>query len=280
LVTVGVIYDHPRWEEKAITSALKDLGVDVELIHVESTPLVLGEACCSIDVAVQRSLSLSAAVESSYVVESWGVEVLNSGWVIQASGDKVATLSLLSRAGVPVPRSVVLVSRKGLGKVLPPGPPWVVKPVSGSWGRMVARARDMEELEQLLEYKEYSRLPASRVHLVQEYVRKPGRDVRVFTLGGEVLTAIYRVSNHWITNTSRGASAVPADVDGELEEIALKASEALGGGFLGIDVMEDPATGLIVNEVNAVPEFRNTVRVTGKRIHMDVARHLLRIAKR
>ena len=139
---VGVLYDHPRWEEKAIVSALRDLGAGVELIHVESTPLMLGEPCCSLDAAVQRSLSLSTAVASSYIVESWGVEVLNRGWVIQASGDKVATLSLLSRAGVPVPRSVVLVGREGLGKVLPPGPPWVVKPVHGSWGRMVARARD------------------------------------------------------------------------------------------------------------------------------------------
>ena len=280
MVTVGVIYDHPRWEEKAIINALKMLGAGVELIHAESTPLEVGSPCCRIDVAIQRSVSFSTALSTTFTIESWGVEVLNPGSVTYIAGDKIATLSILARNSIPTPSTIVSVGRSGLNGRMPPGPPWVLKPVIGSWGRYIAKARDIEELNQLLEYKEGFKGLFTRIHLIQEYIRKPGRDIRVFTLGDQVLTGIYRVSDNWITNTSRGGIAKPVDMTPELEELAVKASRALGGGFLGIDIFEDPNRGYLVNEVNAVPEFRNTVRVTGRRIELDVARHLINLAKR
>lgn len=281
MTVVALLYDHPRWEEKAVAEALRGLGARVELVQVESKPLAVGEPCCSLDIALERSVSFSNAVSSAFTAESWGVKVLNPGSTIYLAGDKVATLSLLAARGIPVPRTAVLSGSRALeAGGLPPGPPWVVKPVIGSWGRMVARARDVEELEQLLSYKEAARGLYSRIHLVQEYVEKPGRDLRVFTLGDGVVAAIYRVSSHWITNTSRGARAEPARVDGEARELALRAAEALGGGFLGIDLLEDPERGLLVNEVNAVPEFRNTVRVTGVRVHEELARYALEEARR
>ncbi len=278
--SIALLYDHPRWEEKAILQALKDIGADARLLHVETTPLRIGEPCCPIDLALERSVSFSNAVSTAFAVESWGVKVLNPGTVIYLAGDKVATLSLLASHRVPVPETTVLSGSNRINGSLPPGPPWVVKPVIGSWGRMVARARDLEELEQLLSYKEAARGLYSRIHLVQEYIEKPGRDIRVFTLGDRVVAAIYRVSSHWITNTSRGARAEPAPVTGEIEDLALRAAEALGGGFLGVDLLEDPERGLLVNEVNAVPEFKNTVRVTGVRVHMEVAGYAVEEARR
>ncbi len=277
--TITFFYDHPRWEEKAILESLRSLGARVETVRPGTGPLRIGQQGAVSDIAVVRNVSLSNALSSAFIAESWGLEPVNSSWTIYVAGDKIATLSLLARSGVPIPRTEVLQYRESAGGI-EMEPPWVVKPVLGSWGRMVALARDRIELEQLLEYKEALRGLYSRVHIVQEYVEKPGRDIRVFTLGGEVLTAIYRVSSHWITNTSRGARAEPAPVDGELEDLASRVSDLMGGGFLGIDLMEHPDRGLLVNEVNAIPEFRNTVRVTGRRIHEDLARYIIGRARR
>ncbi|MCE4602715.1 MAG: lysine biosynthesis enzyme LysX, partial [Desulfurococcales archaeon] len=134
--TIALLYDHPRWEEKAILQALKDMGADTRLIHVEYTPLRIGEPCCPLDLALERSVSFSNAVATAFAAESWGVKVLNPGTVIYLAGDKVATLSLLASHGVPVPETTILSGSNNLDRGLPQGPPWVVKPVIGSWGRI------------------------------------------------------------------------------------------------------------------------------------------------
>ncbi len=157
----------------------------------------------------------------------------------------------------------------------------MVKPVSGSWGRMVAVARDEEELRALLDHRSYLPGVDSRVFLIQEFVRKPGRDIRVFVVGGEVCAAIYRVSDDWITNTARGAKAVPVNnIDRELEEVAVKAAEAVGAEVAGVDILEDPGRGYLVSEVNPVPEFKNTVRATGVALHQRIAEYVISVARR
>ena len=40
-----------------------------------------------------------------------------------------------------------------------------------------------------------------RVFYIQEYINKPGRDIRAFVIGDQCIGAIYRYSENWITNT-------------------------------------------------------------------------------
>ena len=277
--SITIIYDHPRWEEKAIRRALESLGARVRLLHIHDSSIEVapGEG----GVALQRSVSFSNALASTIALETRGYLVVNSSESIAVCGNKLWTLSKLVKAGIPVPRTLVSFSLdraiRDAGKL---GWPLVTKPLLGSWGRLVARVDGPEALRSILEYRE--RIPGlySRVHMLQEYIDKPGRDIRVFTLNDEPLVAIFRVSNHWITNTSRGGRAEPAPLDPELEDLASRAARALGGGFLGLDVFEDGERGYLVNEANAVPEFRNTVRVTGYPLHVRIAEYLVSVARR
>lgn len=281
MVSIALIYDIARWEEKALLEASRKLSVNMTPIHVKSKVFPVEGLSENVEIGLQRSLSHAIALSSTVLFESSGLRVVNTSKAISLAQDKLWTLTLLSKAGIPTPKTIVAFSEQSAmeaAKIL--GYPVVVKPVNGSWGKLVSLVEDDETLRVILEHKTFINNPQFKIHLIQEYVRKPGRDIRVFVVGDEVPVAIYRVSSHWITNTARGGSAVPAPIDEELGNLALKASEALGVEVSGIDVFEDPERGYLVNEVNAVPDFRNTVAVTGYDLPAKIVEYLVREAKR
>lgn len=194
------------------------------------------------------------------------------------AGDKVFSTLKLSKK-VPVPRWGVSFSENSAKKIAEElGYPIVSKPVFGSWGRLLAKINDKDSLEGLLEHKKWMKNPLYNIHYFQEFIQKPGRDIRSYVIGGEFITAIYRYSDHWITNTARGGRAEPCD-NSEVEEISIKAWEAFGDGALAIDIFESP-NGLLVNEVNPNMEFKNATRVTGVNIAEKLVEYAVEVAKR
>ncbi|RME34006.1 MAG: RimK family alpha-L-glutamate ligase, partial [Thermoflexia bacterium] len=147
------------------------------------------------------------------------------------------------------------------------GYPVVLKPAVGSWGRLIGRANDREAAEALLLHKATLGGPAHSVFYIQEYIPKPGRDIRAMVVGDEVIYAIYRRSEHWITNTARGAEALPCPLTPEIAELALRAARAVGGGILAVDLLEDADGRLLVSEVNHTPEFHGAMEV----VEVDIA---------
>ena len=282
MTAVAMVYDVARWEERAILEAARRKSVRVELLHLRAQPLAVnGKLPVSVDVFLQRSLSHVAALSSTLALESMGARVVNNSRSIAVAHDKLWTLALLSAHGIPTPRTLVAFSEesalKAAGEL---GYPVVVKPINGSWGRLVSLVDDSETLRVIVEHRTYMNNPMLKVHLVQEFVRKPGRDIRVFVVGEEVPVAIYRVSQHWITNTARGGKAVPAPIDDELRELSIKTARVVGVEVAGLDIFEDPERGYLVNEVNAVPDFRNTVVVTGYDLAGKIVDYLVSIARR
>ena len=121
---------------------------------------------------------------------------------------------------------------------------------------------DRDAAEAILEHKETLGGYQHGIFYIQELIRKPGRDIRAFVVGERTIAAIYRHSEHWITNTARGASASNCPVTPQLDGICMDAARAVGGGLLAIDVVESER-GLQVIEVNATMEFRNSIAPTG-----------------
>ena len=142
------------------------------------------------------------------------------------------------------------------------GYPLVVKPIYGSWGRMICRALDQESLEEILELRENMQSPHFKIHYLQEYIEKPGRDIRAYYVWGDVPVAIYMVSSRWKTNTALGGRAVKADLTPEQVELVKRAGEVMGGGILGVDLVEKGDQNLVL-ELNGIPQYKNVVRVTG-----------------
>jgi [lysine-biosynthesis-protein LysW]--L-2-aminoadipate ligase len=264
---IGVAYDYIRWEERAIIDAIRKLGHEVKPIQVSKKVFWLTEmnGFSGLDFVIQRCVSFYRALTSTAIFEEQGVTVVNSFRVIRDCEDKLYTTLRLSRNNIPVPRTAVSFSREGCLSIAEElGYPLVVKPIYGSWGRMVSRALDRDSLLEIIEFREYMQSPHFKVHYIQEYVDKPSRDIRAFYFWGEIPAAIYRVSSSWRTNTALGGVAVEAKLDNELIEIVKKSGDIMGGGVLGIDILESRDGRYLVSEVNAIPEFRNTVRVTGK----------------
>lgn len=269
---VGIVYDLIRWEEKDLMRAVRELGHEAVPLQVTREVFWLDRGDrYDLDLAFQRCVSFYRSIASTIILEEKGIPVVNSSRVLMGCEDKLYTTARLARRGVPVPRTAIAFSREACVEAAEElGYPLVVKPIYGSWGRMIARALDRESLEEILEFRENMQSPHFKVHYLQEYVEKPGRDIRACYIWGDVPAAIYRVSDRWKTNTALGGRAVPASLSEEQLELVRRAGDELGGGVLGVDLVERGSESLVL-EVNGIPQYRNISRVTG----VDVSRAIV-----
>jgi [lysine-biosynthesis-protein LysW]--L-2-aminoadipate ligase len=179
---------------------------------------------------------------------------------------------------VPTPRTLLAYTIDSALKACEMiGYPAVIKPVTGSWGRLLAKVNGPEQARTILTQKSDLGSYHHNIYYIQEYIAKPGRDIRAYVVGDRVLAASYRTSEHWITNTARGAVATDCPVTPELESIVLAAARAVGGGILAVDVVESPR-GLLVVEANHTMEFRNSITTTGVDIPARIAAHAVALA--
>lgn len=279
-VTLGVFYTIVRPEEKAILAAAHQRGVPTQPIDDGSVTFGLDRPPGLPDVLLNRSVSHTRSVYAARCYEHYGVPVVNSADVTDLAGDKVRTSLRLAERGIPTPRTVVALSAEAAMKALDEvGYPAVLKPAVGSWGRLMAKVRDAEEAEQVLEHKAALTSPVHSIIYVQEYVAKPGRDLRAFVIGQECVAAMYRHSPHWRTNAARGATTEATPLSDELSELSIRAAEAVGGGVLAVDLMESPS-GLVVHEVNPTPEFKALAAATGVDVAGRIVEHAVAVGRR
>lgn len=276
---VALLCSRVRVEEKLLRDALGRQGAVVERIDDREILLDLEHPWRDVDVVLERSLSQTTARAALQVFEGWGVPTVNTHAVTARCADKLATSAALVAAGIPMPRTVVAFSpESALDAVERIGYPVVLKPITGSWGRLLARINDRDAAEALFEHKAQLGSAEHSVFYVQAHCAKPSRDIRVFVVDGQVICAIYRESAHWITNTARGATTRNCPITTEIASLSTRAAHAVGGGVLAVDLLED-ADRLLVSEVNATMEFRNSIDVTGVDIPGRVASYVIGAAR-
>ena len=229
---------------------------------------------------LQRCVSHYRNIYSTAALESMGHTVVNSFQTAWTSSDKLFGSIALAKAGVPTPKTRVAFTEEGVLKALKElGYPAVLKPVVGSWGRLAAKLKDEDFARAILEDRELMH-PSYQVYYLQEYVERPPRDIRTFVIGDRTIAAIYRISaGDWRTNTARGGRAEPCKITKEIDEISVKAAKAVGGRFVGVDLMESK-DGLLCHEVNNTTEFKNTVPATGVDIPKLIVDYLVSLQKR
>ncbi len=275
---IGVLYSRVRVEEKWIFENLEKRGLAYDKIDDRRAVLSLADPgrWLEYDVVIERSLSFTNGLYITQVLNAWGVPTVNLARVAATCGDKLASSLALAQAGVPQPRVwVAFTPEAALDTIETVGYPVVLKPVIGSWGRLLSKINDRESAEAILEHKEVLGTYHHSIFYIQEYIRKPGRDIRAFVVGDETICAIYRNSGHWITNTARGGVASNCPVTPEINRLSVAAAQACGGGILAVDILEDQDRGLLVNEVNYTMEFRNSIDTTGVNIPSRVVDYLL-----
>ena len=262
-VKIGFLHSLIRFEEKCLLKEFQSRR-GIEVVMLDDRELVFDlESVPQIDIAFERCVSHSRALYSLQFLEQAGVHCINRASVARICGDKVESSIELARHGVAQPAlKVAYTEDSALAAIEELGYPVILKPVVGSWGRLLSKINDREAAEAVLEHKRLLGSYQHSIFYVQEYVEKNGRDIRAFVVGDECICAIYRESSHWITNTARGASALNCPVTNEIAELSLAAAEAVGGGVVAVDLFES-SRGLMVNEVNYTMEFRNSIKPTG-----------------
>ncbi len=280
-VKVGILLSRVRVEEKLLIQELDARGVDYDTIDDRQVIFDIQQnGWQDYDVILERCISHSRAHYALLLYRDWGIPTVNTYEVANTCGNKLLTTSALVRAGVPTPKTkVAFTPESALEAIEELGYPVVLKPGVGSWGRLLSKINDREAAETVLEHKQVLGSYHHSIYYIQEYVEKPGRDIRAFVVGDETICAIYRSSPHWITNTARGGAASNCPVTPELDELCLAGARAVGGGVVALDVFEDPDRGLLVNEINYTMEFRNSIDTTGVNIPAKVIDYTLQVAE-
>ena len=272
---IGVLYSRVRVEEKWIFGALEKRGIDYVRLDDRTIHFDLNDQkpWQQYDAVLERSISYNSGLYALRLLNAFGVPTVNSASVAEICGDKLMTSAVLARDGVPQPHNATAFTPEAALEAIEAfGYPVVLKPVVGSWGRLLAKVNDRDAAEAVLEHKATLGSVQHSVFYIQEYIAKPGRDIRVIVIGERVLTAMYRMSEHWITNTARGGEGELCPITPEIEEISLRAAKSVGGGVLAVDLVEHPERGMIVNEINHTMEFRNSSAPTGVDIAVEVVR--------
>lgn len=264
MVKIGLLCSRVRIEEKMLLAALRQRGTVFERIDPRDLILRLdGSNADEYDAVLVRCLSHSHAFYVTHWLEARGIVAISPHQTVSTCGDKMLTSEALRTAGLPLPRTVMAFSpQSALAAIEQEGYPQVLKPLTGSWGRLLARVNDRDAAEAILEHKATLGGVAHGVFYIQEYVDKPGRDIRTMVVGDNVVYAVYRQSAHWITNTARGGEALPCRLTPDLVALSQKAAQAVGGGIVAVDLLETAEGELLVNEVNHTPEFHGAAQAT------------------
>lgn len=262
-----------RPEEKLLLGALRDEGLTARPLLMEDLAEIVAGHPGPPALALIRNLSHRDAISVSRRLEHAGVPTLNRAATIETCNDKGLQSLLFARHGIPHPTTHHAFSFDQVRKsVADLGMPAVVKPVSGSWGRGVSKMTHADCVEAWAAGRESADVTGKHFPVVvQQYIDKPGHDLRVVVVGRTPVVAIQRASDDWRTNTHLGAEVRRVEVTPEMEKLCGQVVDALGPGFYGVDLVEDRSTGeLLVLEVNANPEFARSSAQHG----VNVAGHL------
>lgn len=265
---IGFLHSLIRKDEKLLLEEL-NTRENVELVKIDDREMAVSlesGPIPEVDIVLERCINHYRALHALKLFESAGIPCVNTSAVAGICGSKFSTSLALKDHNVPQPDvRIAFTEKSALRAIEEMGYPVVLKPAVGSWGRLLTKVSDRNTAEAVLEHKTVLGTYHHSVFYIQAYIEKGGRDIRSFVVGDTCVAAIYRTSDHWITNTARGAIASNCPVTDEIAGISLAAAKAMGGGILAVDLFETPE-GLLVNEVNYTMEFKNSIAPTGVNI--------------
>jgi [lysine-biosynthesis-protein LysW]---L-2-aminoadipate ligase len=266
--SLTILYDTIRWEEKALYEAARNRGIKVNKIDCRYLSIDLNQAEASAykdTIIIQRCVSYFKSIHSTSALEGLGANIVNSLHTATSCGNKLFAHMELQKAGIKTPRAISAFSEESaISSLSALGYPAVIKPTIGSWGRLIALLRDKDAAKAVIEDRMHM-FPLYQIYYFEEFINRPPRDIRAIVIGDKVVAAIYRYSmnGEWKTNMALGGRAEVCPITKELEDICIKATNAVAGKIVGVDLMESKEHGLMVHEINNTTEFKNTVHVTG-----------------
>ena len=282
---ICIVFDRIRTEEKMFEKEASDLGHNAVMLDAKTTQVNTDSKRNDFDfgdVVLERCVSYFRGLHFTASLEFMDVPVLNKFQVASQCGNKMFMTLLLKKYNVPTPKTYFSFSSESASENIEKvGYPLVIKPIIGSWGRGVMQLKDKDTADALFEIRDITDSPHDRIFYLQELIKRPPRDIRVITIGDEPIAAMYRKSSGGFkTNIALGADPELCEITKEIEDISTKASKAMGGGILGIDIMEDEKRGLVVHEVNNTVEFKGLSKVSRRSIPKEMIEFALNYVRK
>ncbi len=281
---ICIVFDRLRTEEKLLQKKAEELGYQTSMIDAKITSFDTDSKSENYDfgdVVLERCVSYYRGLHFTACLEFMDIPVINKFDVANTCGNKMITSMLLKKNNIPTPKTYFSFSAEtALENFENIGYPLVIKPIIGSWGRSVMPVKDKDTAEAVIENRQVTDGPQDRIYYLQEMIDRPPRDIRVITVGDQAVSAMYRKSSGGFkTNIALGANPELCEITKEIEDLCEKTSKAVGGGILGIDLMEDKERGLVVHEVNNTVEFKGLVKVSEKNIPKEMIDYAVRNIK-
>lgn len=224
-----------------------------------------------------RGLDFSGETDFQFEVfeqlDRAGVIIINSPAALQIAESKFLTSFILQEKGFTVPPSIIVQELDEAEAFLSEYEDVVAKPLYGFQGYGVIRIRRSEaDARSRIEWS----LNEFKGICLQKYVPNPGRDIRAFVVGDQVVASIYRLAKigRWKTNIRAGAKPKACRLTAEQRDMSVRASKELGLDYTGVDIIEGP-DGDYILEVNGAPAWGGVVEATGRNIAQDIVNHAI-----
>lgn len=278
---IGMIYSRVRVEEKLLLSAFKMQRQ--KIMQIDPRSVILGDNTVdfdNIDIILNREISQTLSELFLEYFESIGINTINSAKSTSICNNKALCTWILQKEKTPMPKTYIACSLEQAKKAVEELTyPVVLKPLMGSWGRLLAKVENEEMLESIVEHKQALNNPYHAIFYIQEYIKKPQRDIRVFMVNKEPIAAMYRQSSHWITNTALSGLPKKCKLDKELTSLVQKVVNILDIDIAGVDIVETE-NGYKILEVNSTSEFHGLQTVTDINIADCIADFLIKNRKK
>jgi len=288
---IGIVINRVNFEEKQIIHAFESRGHKIIQLNNQRLYLALKKTKDDIqnkygdlDIILQRSLSYTRGLYSTAILEMKGFKVINSFETLKISGDKLLTSLKLESAGIKTPYTIVAFTRKSALESIENGVkyPVIIKPIIGSWGRLIGKLDNYNAASAVLEDREILGNLFHKIYYLQEFIDSDEKykgeptDIRVIQLGDDSIAAMGRNATfgEFRSNIALGGKATIYNIDDELRKLCKKIRETIGGDFLGIDLM-NTKNGYICIEVNGTPQFQGISKVSGINIAESFVEYIL-----
>ncbi|MBU0756788.1 MAG: lysine biosynthesis protein LysX [Nanoarchaeota archaeon] len=252
---LGILYERIRKDEKALIEEAEKRGFEIVLINDREVFFRLEKNDIDADLVLERCISHSRAYYAMKILNEQGIPTVNSSRAADICGSKFLVTEELLRNNIPSPDVVIAFTKESALEACEKlGYPVVMKPAIGTWGTLCAKINDREAAEAIIDHKEKLGSYHHSVYYIQEYVNKPGRDLRVYVIGDKVVGAFYRKSEHWLTNIDGRFTLERCEVTSEIRDLALRAAKAVDAEIIAVDMLEKGYK-ILVNEINYTVEF-------------------------
>ena len=297
MVNIALIHEAPipTWSCRQLILSFKNLGARVSYLRIQKISIEISrnngirihyglKEVETPDAQVVRSLGFALSIEQFFrriqalkIISDLGVFTINPIESMIIARDKFYSLFKLKENNIPIPSTIVTEDVLLAMEKVKEWKEAVLKPLMGSLGYGSIKTNEADIAYNIGK----AFLSINQPLYIQEYIRKPQRDIRVFVVGDKVLGSVYRISyTSWKTNVAQGAKVVKAPKIPEVEEYALKAAKALNLYYAGVDIAETPENGYVVFEVNAAPLWRGFQKATGINPADEIAKFVIEHIRR